>query len=137
MRCYKFGTRAKVQDLGADGVVAVSSGAGGHAGPITPFVLIPWLANKLEIPIIAAGGIADGKAMAAAFALGASAVHVGTRFIASKESTVGQDYKTAILKSSPEDIVLTSRISGTPCTFINTPILKRWVQTSLFSKYDS
>lgn len=115
----------KVQDMGADGVVAVSSGAGGHAGPTSPFVLVPWLKEKLEIPVIAAGGIANGRTMASALCLGASAVHVGTRFIASQEAQVGQDYKNAIVDSDPEDIVLTSRISGTPCSFINTDYVKK------------
>lgn len=115
----------KVQDLGADGVIAVASGAGGHAGPISPVVLIPWLKKELKIPIIAAGGITSGKSMAAMLALGASGVSVGTRFIASKEALVDSAYKNAILKSSPEDIVLTTRISGTPANVINTPFIKK------------
>ncbi|MEZ4873680.1 MAG: nitronate monooxygenase [Bdellovibrionales bacterium] len=111
----------KVQDLGADGVIAVGQGAGGHAGPITPLVLIPWLKAELNIPIVAAGGIANGQTMAAALALGASAVHVGTRFIASQEArSVGDEYIDAIVDSSPEDIVLSDRVSGTPCNFIRT-----------------
>lgn len=115
----------KVQDQGADGVIAVSSGAGGHAGPISPMVLIPWLKKELRIPIIAAGGIADGRTMAAALALGASAVSVGTRFIASREAGVDQSYKDAVVNSSPEDIVLTTRVSGTPATVINTPYVQK------------
>jgi nitronate monooxygenase len=115
----------KVQDLGADGVVAVGAGAGGHAGPISPVVLIPWLKEKLEIPIIAAGGIATGAQVAASIALGAAAVHVGTRFIASREAGVEQAYKNAVLDSGPEDIVMTTRISGTPAAVINTPYVKK------------
>lgn len=115
----------KVQDLGADGVIAVASGAGGHAGPITPLVLVPWLAKELKIPVVLAGGVASGQTMAAALALGACAVSVGTRFIASKEASVDQAYKDAIINSSPEDIVLTSRISGTPATVINTDYVKK------------
>lgn len=115
----------KVQDMGADGVIAVSAGAGGHAGPITPMVLIPWLKEKLKIPVVAAGGVANGRTMAAALALGASAVSVGTRFIASQEATVTSEYKDAIVKSSPEDIVLTTRVSGTPATVIRTPYLDK------------
>lgn len=115
----------KVEDMGADGVVAVSSGAGGHAGPITPMVLIPWLKKRLKIPIVAAGGIADGRTLAASLALGASAVHVGTRFIASKEAAVQQNYKNAIVSSSPEDIVMTTKVSGTPCAVINTPDVQK------------
>jgi len=115
----------KVQDMGADGVIAVATGAGGHAGPISPLVLIPWLQSELRIPVIAAGGIADGRSMAAALTLGASAVSIGTRFIASKESRVDQSYKDAILKSTPEDIVLTTRVSGTPAAVINTPYIQK------------
>lgn len=115
----------KVQDLGADGVIAVSSGAGGHAGPISPFVLIPWLKENLEIPIIAAGGISHGSALAASLSLGASAVSVGTRFIASAEATVDQAYKDAVVNSTPEDIVMTTRISGTPAAVIRTPYVEK------------
>lgn len=115
----------KVQDLGADGVIAVSSGAGGHAGPISPLVLIPWLKNKLDIPVIAAGGIADGASMAAALALGASAVSVGTRFIACKEASVQQAYKQAIIDATPESIVMSTRISGTPAAVIETDYIKK------------
>lgn len=115
----------KVQDMGADGVIAVSTGAGGHAGPISPVVLIPWLQKELRIPVIAAGGIADGRSMAAALTLGASAVSIGTRFIASNEAGVEQSYKEAVVRSSPEDIVLTSRVSGTPAAVINTPYVQK------------
>lgn len=111
----------KVQDYGADGVIAVGSGAGGHAGPISPLVLIPWLSQKLQIPVMAAGGIADGYGLASMLALGASGVSVGTRFIVSKESKVGSDYKNAIIKATPEDIMMTKRISGTPASVIKTP----------------
>lgn len=115
----------KVQDLGADGVVAVGSGAGGHAGPISPLVLVPWLKEKLSIPIIAAGGIATGQQIAAALALGAAAVHVGTRFIASHEASVDPAYKNAVVSATPEDIVMTTRISGTPAAVINTPYVQK------------
>ncbi|RZA00842.1 MAG: nitronate monooxygenase [Proteobacteria bacterium] len=115
----------KVQDLGADGVIAVSAGAGGHAGPTSPLVLLPYLKKHLTIPVVAAGGIANGAQMAAALLLGASAVQVGTRFIASTEAKVDQKYKDAILKSEPEDIVLTQRISGTPAAVIRTPYIDK------------
>lgn len=115
----------KVQDLGADGVIAVGAGAGGHAGPISPLVLIPWLKTELQIPIIAAGGIAHGSMIAACMALGASGVSVGTRFIASREAQVDASYKEAIVKSTPEDIVMTTRVSGTPAAVINTPYVQK------------
>ena len=115
----------KVQDLGADGVIAVAAGAGGHAGPISPIVLISWLQKKLEIPVIAAGGIADGATMASMLVLGASAVSVGTRFIACKEAGVDQAYKDAVVRATPEDIVMTTRLSGTPAAVINTPYIEK------------
>jgi nitronate monooxygenase len=115
----------KVQDLGADGVIAVSSGAGGHAGPISPLVLVPYLRKYLKIPIVLAGGIATGEQVAAALALGASAVQIGTRFIASTESKVDEAYKKAILNADPEDIVLTKKISGTPAAVIRTPYIDK------------
>ncbi|MGE3262659.1 MAG: NAD(P)H-dependent flavin oxidoreductase [Bacteriovoracia bacterium] len=115
----------KVQDLGADGVVAVGAGAGGHAGPTSPLVLIPYLKKHLNIPIVAAGGVATGAQMAACLMLGASAVQIGTRFIASKEAKVDDAYKQAVLRSEPEDIVLTKKISGTPASVINTDYVKK------------
>ncbi len=115
----------KCQDLGADGVVAVGTGAGGHAGPIAQQVLIPWLKEKLKIPVLAAGGIANGAQVASALALGADAAYIGTRFIASKEAGVDQAYKQAVVDASPEDIVMTTRISGTPAAVINTPYVRK------------
>jgi nitronate monooxygenase len=115
----------KVQDLGADGVIAVSSGAGGHAGPISPMVLIPYLKRNLKIPVVAAGGIATGEQMAAAQMLGASASQIGTRFIATVEAKVEQAYKDAILGAEPEDIVLTKKLSGTPAAVINTDYVRK------------
>lgn len=115
----------KVQDMGADGVIAVGAGAGGHAGPISPLVLVPWLKSELDVPIIAAGGISHGSMIAACLALGASGVSIGTRFIASREAQVDQAYKNAILNSTPEDIVMTTRVSGTPAAVINTPYVQK------------
>jgi nitronate monooxygenase len=114
----------KVQEQGADGVVAVSSGAGGHAGPISPLVLYPYLKKHLRIPIVAAGGVSTGAQMAACFALGTSAVQIGTRLIASTEAKVDEAYKRSILESPPEAIVLTNKISGTPLSVINTPYVQ-------------
>lgn len=115
----------KVQDMGADGVIAVSSGAGGHAGPISPIVLISWLQKELSIPVIAAGGIANGATMASMLTLGAAAVSIGTRFIASEEAQIEQAYKDAVVKSTPEDIVMTTRLSGTPASVIKTPYIEK------------
>lgn len=115
----------KVEGLGADGVIAVSAGAGGHAGPTSPLVLVPYLCAHLGIPVVAAGGVATGAQMAAMLLLGASAVQIGTRFIASKEAKVDEKYKEAILEAEPEDIVLTKKISGTPAAVIRTPYIDK------------
>lgn len=115
----------KVEDLGADGVIAVSAGAGGHAGPTSPLVLLPYLKQHIKLPIVAAGGVATGEQLAACLLLGASAVQVGTRFIASNEAKVDKSYKNAILKAEPEDIVLTKKISGTPAAVIRTPYIDK------------
>lgn len=115
----------KVQELGADGVIAVGAGAGGHAGPISPLVLIPWLKSELAIPVVAAGGISHGAQIAACLALGAEGVSIGTRFIASKEAQVDESYKEAVVKATPEDIVLTTKISGTPAAVINTEYVQK------------
>ena len=115
----------KCQDMGADGVIAVGAGAGGHAGPISPIVLVSWLKKELSIPVIAAGGIADGATMASMLTLGAAAVSVGTRFIACTEAKIPQDYKDAVVNANPEDIVMTTRLSGTPAAVIRTPYIDK------------
>jgi len=115
----------KVEDLGADGLIAVGSGAGGHAGDISLFVLVPYLVRNTNLPVLAAGGISDGTGMAAALALGASGVYIGTRFIASKEAEVDDAFKHAILNSKSEDIVNTDKVDGFPGNFINTDALKK------------
>ncbi|MEZ4751487.1 MAG: nitronate monooxygenase [Bdellovibrionota bacterium] len=115
----------KVESLGADGVVAVCAGAGGHAGETSPLVFIPHLKRHLKIPIVAAGGIVRGDQMAAVLMLGASAVQIGTRFIASREANVHDDYKNAIVKAQPEDIVLTRKLSGVPASVIRTPYIEK------------
>ncbi len=113
-------------DLGCDGFIAVGQGAGGHAGPNPLHLLVPSLKRSFpHIPVIAAGGIATGDSILAMMAVGASAVSIGTRFIASTESRSGDAYKQAIVDAKMEDIVLTEKISGTPCTIINTPYAKK------------
>ena len=119
-----FEQAKKVADLGADGLVAVGFGAGGHAGDISPLALIPNLVRMVKLPIIAAGSIVDGAGMAAAFALGASAVYMGTRFIASKEAEIAEEYKKAITRAVSEDIVNTDRVDGFPGNFIRTKELE-------------
>lgn len=114
----------KVRDAGADAVIAVAAGAGGHAGPISPFVLVPYLREKLGVPIIAAGGIATGGAIAASLALGAEAAYVGTRFIATHEANADEEYKGMIVESEPEDIEYTPEVSGTHGNFFKKSLEK-------------
>ena len=101
-----------VAKAGADAVIAVCSGAGGHAGRISPFSFIPYLKDELDLPVIAAGSIATGRQMAAAMILGAEAVFIGTRFIASEEASASESYKNAVINAVPEDIIYTDEISG-------------------------
>lgn len=116
----------KCFELGCDGFIAVGQGAGGHAGPNSLQILVPALQKHFPGKvIIAAGGIATGAGITSMIALGAAGVSVGTRFIASIEAPVNQDYKNAIVSSKMSDIVLTEKISGTPCNIINTPFAKK------------
>lgn len=115
----------KVEKLGADAVIAVNSNAGGHAGNISPEVLIPLLKKNLKIPVISAGGIATGKQIKQALELGADAVSIGTLFIASEEAPVSEEYKKALIEYGGKDIVRTSKLSGTPLTVINTPYVQK------------
>jgi len=116
----------KCHSYGCDGFIAVGQGAGGHAGPYPLQVLVPSLRKYFpDTVVIAAGGIATGDGILSALALGAQGISMGTRFIASKEVEVNVAYKNAIVDSGMEDIVLTEKLSGTPCTIINTPYAKK------------
>ena len=116
----------KSASLGCDGFIAVGQGAGGHAGPHPLSVLVPALKKYFpEIPVVAAGGIAHGDGIISMLALGAAGVSVGTRFLASSEAPVSESYKKAVVDSGMDDIVLTERLSGTPCTIIDTPYAKK------------
>jgi nitronate monooxygenase len=116
----------KCAEAGCDGFIAVGQGAGGHAGPNPLQVLIPALKENFpHIPVIAAGGITSGSGLLSLQVLGASGVSVGTRFIASTEAGVNDSYKNAIVSSGMEDIVMTTKLSGTPCAVINNEAAKK------------
>lgn len=115
----------KVEDLGADGVIAVNSGAGGHLGNIPASVLIPTLKSKCKIPVISAGGVGSGAGILSMLALGADGLSIGSPFIASTESGVTPEYKQACIDYDAEDIVVTTKLSGSRCTVINTPYLQK------------
>jgi nitronate monooxygenase len=116
----------KCAEVGCDGFIAVGQGAGGHAGPNPLTVLVPALHEAFPgIPVIAAGGIANGTGIISMLALGAAGVSIGTRFIASPEARVSDAYKQAVVDSGMEDITMTERLSGTPCTIIDTPYARK------------
>jgi nitronate monooxygenase len=116
----------KCIDSGCDGIIAVGQGAGGHAGPNPLQVLVPALKEHFpKTPIIAAGGITNGMGLLSVQVLGASGVSIGTRFIASTEAGVNDSYKNAIVQSGMDDIVMTTKLSGTPCAVINNDAAKK------------
>jgi nitronate monooxygenase len=114
----------KVEKLGADGLIAVSKEAGGHAGNLSFSQLIADLKSTCSIPIISAGGIGNHETFQERMNLGIAGVSVGSIFIASKESPVTKDYKKACIDFGAKDIVMTTKLSGTPCTVINTPYVQ-------------
>ena len=107
----------KAEAAGVDAIIGVSQGAGGHAGRINPFVLVPWLKRNLSVPVIAAGCISGGAQVAAALALGAELAYMGTRFIACTESSAQQAYKQLVVDGNHADIVYTDKVSGTHANF--------------------
>lgn len=115
----------KVVDMGADGLIVVGSGAGGHGGETSLFALIPYLKKHVDVPLVAAGCMSDGKSLLAALALGADGIYMGTRLIASQEAQVQDDYKKAIIEAGCDDIVNTDRVDGFPGNFIRTEALEK------------
>ncbi len=104
----------RMERCGADAVVAEGTEAGGHIGELTTMALVPQVADAVKIPVIAAGGIADGRGMAAAFMLGARGIQAGTVFAVSKESVIHEQYKNSILKAKDIDTRVTGRTTGHP-----------------------
>ncbi len=115
----------KVQSLGADAVIAVNKEAGGHAGHMSYKELIPLLKKELSIPVISAGGVGNGYEARKMLDLGADGLSIGSIFIASEECPVSNDYKHACVDFGKDDIVMTTKLSGTPCTVINTPYVQK------------
>lgn len=111
----------KMQAAGADAVVAEGAESGGHVGELHTMPLIPQVVDAVEIPVIAAGGICDGRGAAAAFMLGADAIQVGTRFLSALECNVHQEYKDKILKASDVSTIVTGKSLGHPVRSLKTP----------------
>jgi enoyl-[acyl-carrier protein] reductase II len=113
---------------GADAVIAEGTESGGHVGELTTMVLVPQVVDAVEVPVIAAGGIADGRGIAAAFMLGAEAVQVGTRFLTSYECTVHPNYKQKVIGAKDIDTVVTGRSTGHPVRTLKNKLSRRFVE---------
>ncbi|MBP5221725.1 MAG: enoyl-[acyl-carrier-protein] reductase FabK [Lachnospiraceae bacterium] len=117
-----------MERAGADAVVAEGMESGGHIGEATTFTLVPQVADALSIPVIAAGGIADGRGLAAAFMLGAEAVQMGTRFVVSKESIVHAAYKEKVIKAKDIDSTVTGMSTGHPVRCLRNQMTKEYLR---------
>ena len=113
---------------GADAVVAEGMESGGHIGSTSTMALVPQVADAIDAPVIAAGGIADGRGMAAAFMLGAEAVQMGTRFVAAKESIVHANYKEKLIKSKDIDSEITGSSTGHPIRVIRNKMSREYLK---------
>ena len=118
----------RMERCGADAVVAEGCEAGGHIGENTTMVLVPQIVDAVNIPVIAAGGIADGRGMAAAFMLGAKGMQLGTHFVTTKESIVHENYKQAILKAKDIDSRVTGRTTGHPVRALRNQMTKKYLE---------
>ncbi len=114
----------RLEKAGADAVIAEGTEAGGHIGEITTMALVPQVADHVNIPVIAAGGIGDGRGIAAAFMLGADGVQMGTAFVVAKECNISKEYKKAIIKAKDTDTCATGRITGHPVRVIKNKLAR-------------
>lgn len=114
----------RMEKLGVDAIIVEGTEAGGHIGELTTMVLTPQVVDSVKIPVIAAGGIADGRGIVAAFALGAKGVQIGTRFICSEECNVHENYKNMVLKSKDRDAIVTGRSTGHPVRTLKNKLAK-------------
>lgn len=118
----------RMERIGADAVVAEGMESGGHIGELTTMTLVPQIADAVSVPVIAAGGIADGRGIAAAFMLGAEAVQMGTRFVVAKESTVHENYKQRLIKASDIDSTVTGRSHGHPIRCLRNQMTREYLK---------
>ena len=117
-----------LEPLGIDAVIAEGTESGGHVGEMTTMALVPQVVDAVHVPVIAAGGIADGRGLAAALALGACGVQVGTCLLASTECPIHENYKTALLKARDSDTIVTGRIGGTPVRVLKNRMSREYVR---------
>ena len=118
----------KMEQCGADAVIAEGTESGGHVGEMTTMALVPQIVDAVSIPVIAAGGIADGRQLAATFALGAVGVQLGTCLLVSKECPIHEAYKAALLKAKDNDTIVTGRIAGTPVRILKNQMAREYVK---------
>ena len=118
----------RMERCGADAVVAEGCESGGHVGETTTMALVPQVVDAVKIPVIAAGGIADGRGVAAAFMLGAKGVQIGTRFVASEEAQVHENYKEKILKARDIDTRVTGRSTGHPVRALRNNMTRKYLE---------
>ena len=117
-----------LEPLGIDAVIAEGTESGGHVGEMTTMALVPQVVDAVHVPVIAAGGIADGRGLAAALALGACGVQVGTCLLASIECPIHENYKAALLKARDSDTIVTGRIGGTPVRVLKNRMSREYVR---------
>ena len=117
-----------VERMGASAIVAEGCESGGHVGETTTMALVPQVADAVNIPVIAAGGIADGRGMAAAFMLGAKAVQMGTRFLTAKECGVHPNYKEKVLKAKDRDTIVTGKSLGHPVRALKNHMTREFLE---------
>ncbi len=115
----------RMERAGADAVIAEGTESGGHIGENTTMCLVPQVVDAVKIPVIAAGGIADGRGVAASFMLGAQGVQVGTRFLAAQECQIHPTYKELVVKAKDTDSIVTGRYTGHPCRNVRTKFTKK------------
>lgn len=116
-----------LEKLGADAVIAEGCESGGHIGEMTTMTLVPQTVDAVQIPVIAAGGIADRRQVQAAFALGACGIQIGTALLASEECPIHENYKQALLKAKGSDTIVTGRIGGTPVRVLKNQMSREYV----------
>ena len=117
-----------MEKSGADAVVAEGTESGGHVGEMTTMALVPQVCDAVNIPVIAAGGIADGRGFAASIMLGACGVQIGTRFLAAEECSIHPEYKARLLKAKDTSTVVTGRRLGHPVRSLKTPFSRAYAK---------
>ena len=118
----------RLERLGVDGFIAEGTESGGHVGEMTTMALVPQVVDTVSVPVIAAGGIADGRQLAAAFALGACGAQIGTCLLASEECPIHENYKKAVIKASATDTIVTGRSTGAPVRVLKNRMAREYVR---------